>query len=194
LILFLISFVFFPGLPFHKNPDSHNRTSTDSRPVKGSTLQGTVLDPDGRPVANARVALFSGLVSIEQRSTDSEGRYRLEGLIQGNYARSRYWHWSFRPLRDIELHDAEALNLDLHLKISAVEEQVVVSASLDEALPSQIGSSVSVIAQPENRGSRRGKCIGSPSWVPGVDVSSNGRRRRSDQRVHSRRQLQFKTS
>jgi len=176
LILFLISFVFFPGFAFSQNPDSHNRTSTDSRPVKGSTLQGTVLDPDGRPVANARIALFSGLVSIEQRSTDSEGRYRLEGLSRGNYAVLATSTGLSGRSADIELHDAEALNLDLHLKISAVEEQVVVSASLDEALPSQIGSSVSVIAQPEIEARGAESVSEVLRGVPGVDVSQTGRR------------------
>ena len=56
---------------------------------------------------------------------------------------------------------------DLHLKLSAVQEQVVVSASLGGALAPQIGSSVTVVSQEEiedqgteTRGGRAAKCTG----------------------------------
>jgi len=148
LILFLISFVFFPDLPFHKNPDSHNRTSTDPD-RKRIDSQGTVLDPDG-PFPSRTLVLPCFRPCFHRTALDRfEGRYRLEGFIQGQLRVLATGTGLSGRSADIELHDAEALNLDLHLKISAVEEQVVVSASLDEALPSQIGSSVSVIAQPE---------------------------------------------
>jgi outer membrane receptor protein involved in Fe transport len=149
-VLLLLLSIFFPSF-------AHSQ--------QRATLQGRVLDPDGRPVANARVSLFSGLVSIEQRSSDSEGHYSF-AAVSGFSDKSA----------EVELHDGNSADLDLHLKITAVEEQVVVSASLEEALSSQIGSSVSVIAQPEieNRGAE--SVLQVLRGIPGVEVSSTGRR------------------
>jgi outer membrane cobalamin receptor len=176
LIFLLVFCGFFPGFAFSQNPAGHDHTPSNSRPAKGATLQGNVLDPDGRTVANVRVSLLSGLASIEQRSTDSEGRYRLEGLSRGSYTLlANVAGFSARSVA-VELHDTETLSLDLHLKITAVEEQIVVSASLDEALPSQIGSSVSVVAQPEIEARGAESISEVLRGVPGVEVSQTGRR------------------
>jgi outer membrane receptor protein involved in Fe transport len=161
LILLLIVSVFFPGFAFSQ---------------RRATLQGRVLDPEGRPVANARVSLFSGLVSVEQRSSDSEGHYGFEGLASGKYVLIAAVRGFSDRSAEVEVQDGKSADLDLHLKITAVEEQVVVSASLDEALPSQIGSSVSVITQPEIENRDAESVLEVLRGIPGVEVSSTGRR------------------
>jgi outer membrane receptor protein involved in Fe transport len=161
LILLLILSVFFPGFAFSQ---------------RRATLQGRVLDPDGRAVANARVALFSGLASIEQRTSDSEGHYSFEGLPSGTYVLIATVPGFSDRSAEVEMQDGKSVDLDLHLKITAVEEQVVVSASIDEALPSQIGSSVSVITQPDIENRDAESVLEVLRGVPGVEVSSTGRR------------------
>ncbi len=169
LILLLFFSVLFPEFALPQNP-------SDSKPVQGATLHGNVLDPDGRAVANAHVSLLSGLESIEQRSTDSEGRYRFEGLSRGSYTLLANVAGFSGRSAEVDLHGAETQSLDLHLRITAVEEQVVVSASLDEALPSQIGSSVSVISQPEIEARGAESISEVLRGIPGVEVSQTGRR------------------
>ncbi len=169
LILLLFFYVFLPEFALPQNP-------SDSKPVQGATLHGNVLDPDGRAVANAHVSLFSGLESVEQRSTDSEGRYRFEGLSRGSYTLLANVAGFSGRSAEVDLHNAETQSLDLHLRITAVEEQVVVSASLDEALPSQIGLSVSVISQPEIEARGAESISEVLRGIPGVEVSQTGRR------------------
>jgi outer membrane receptor protein involved in Fe transport len=161
LLLLLIFSVFFPGFAYSQ---------------KRATLQGRVLDPDGRPVANARVSLFSGLVSIGQRTSDSEAHYSFEGLPTGTYVLIATVPGFSDRSAEVEMQDGKSVDLDLHLKITAVEEQVVVSASLDEALPSQIGSSVSVITQPDIENRDAESVLEVLRGIPGVEVSSTGRR------------------
>jgi protocatechuate 3,4-dioxygenase beta subunit len=59
---------------------------------RGMSIQGTVTDPDGRPIANAEVSgIYQPLGSGKQRrhvipvNTDDQGRYELAGLVEGYY-------------------------------------------------------------------------------------------------------------
>jgi len=165
LILLLILSVFYPALALSQNKAQDR-----------ATIQGQVLDPDGRGVANAHVSLFSGLASLEQRSTDADGRYSFAGLTGGKYSLIANVPGFSDRSAEVEVQDSKSVNVDLHLKITAVEEQIVVSASLDEALPSQIGSSVSVISQPEIENRNAESVLQILRGVPGVEVSSTGRR------------------
>ena len=50
-----------------------------------ATLEGTVLDPSGKPVPGARISLLRSLTVIEERQTDAKGVYKFEGLQEGPY-------------------------------------------------------------------------------------------------------------
>src|SRR6266700_6104945 len=53
--------------------------------ANAATIRGTVLDPDGRPVPGARVALLAPLTAVEELETDAQGRYEFAGLRGGVY-------------------------------------------------------------------------------------------------------------
>ncbi|HEV2423521.1 MAG TPA: TonB-dependent receptor [Terriglobia bacterium] len=144
--------------------------------ARASSVYGTVLDPQGRPVPEARVTLLSPLGNVAERTTDAQGDYRFDGLPRGEYrltAQAR--GFSNTPL-DVAISGGRDQQVDLHLQLSAVAEQVVVSASQGGALAPQVGSSVSVLTaqQMQDRGDQT--IFDALRAVPGVSVAESGAR------------------
>lgn len=141
-----------------------------------ATIQGTVYDPDGRAVPRARVSLMGSLAAIAERETDSRGEYRFEGLPNGAFTVVAYLPGFTKLSAKVVLHAGETHTIDLHLELSAVQEQVVVSASLGGALAPQIGSSVSVVSHEEieDRGAQTVADV--LRGIPGVEINQTGRR------------------
>ena len=143
--------------------------------AQANSIGGTVLDPDGRPVPEARVMLLSPLRSVQQRSTGADGRYRFDGLDRGTYTIvAQVTGFSATDTR-VELNGRKELNLDLHLRLGALQQQIVVSASLGGALAPHVGSSVSVLTQGEMQERGDQTLYDALRAVPGVTVSQSGR-------------------
>jgi len=176
LILLLSFLLFVPVFAFSQNsPNRHPASAAQGRDQR-ATIQGKILDPDGRTVANARVSLLSGLAPVEDRVTDGEGAYRFEGLLRGRYTVIAGVTGFSDRSAEIILGPGEARSLDLRLKVSAVEEQVVVSASLEPALPEQIGSSTSIVTRQEIQDQDAESVFETLRGIPGLNVSQTGRR------------------
>ena len=58
---------------------------TVSAAQQTAAISGVVSDQTGASVAGAKVELVSGLVVTRSVATDSEGRYRVEGLQPSEY-------------------------------------------------------------------------------------------------------------
>jgi outer membrane cobalamin receptor len=152
-----------------KKPDaSRNQTQK-------VTLQGKVIDPDDRVVSGARVSLLAGLTLVEERETGADGQYRFESLAAGKYTLLANFAGFSTLSTGIELQPGETRTADLHLKVSALEEHVVVSASIGGALAPQIGSSVSVITQQEIADRGAESVFEVLRGLPGVEVNQGGR-------------------
>ncbi len=143
--------------------------------AQAGTLAGTVLDPSGIPVPQARVTLLRSTVVLDQRQTDSQGAYRFAGLADGTYQLLASAPGLASPQEDVEIRGAEVHSLDLHLKLSAMQQQVVVSDSLADSLASQVGSSVSVVSGQEIEDRAALNVLDILSGIPGVEVSQAGR-------------------
>jgi outer membrane cobalamin receptor len=139
------------------------------------TLQGKVLDPDGRIVSGARVTLLAGLTPVEERETGADGQYRFDRLAAGNYTLVANFAGFSTLSTGIELRQEETRTADLHLKVSALEERVVVSASIGGALAPQIGSSVSVVTQQEIADRDAENVFEVLRGLPGIEVNQGGR-------------------
>jgi outer membrane receptor protein involved in Fe transport len=141
--------------------------------AQGATIQGTVFDPDGRAVPGARVTLLQSLAPVEELQTDSRGEYKFAGLRGGSFTVVANLPGFSKLSAKVDLLADEVRTIDLRLELSAVEEQVVVSASLGGALAPQIGSSVTVINRQEieNRGAQN--VYGVLRGVPGVEINQS---------------------
>ena len=141
-----------------------------------STLEGTVLDPSGQPVPGARVSLLRSLVAIDERQADSGGVYKFEGLQEGIYQLAASARSLSCPSVEVAVLKDENKRQDMHLALSALASQVIVSASLGGALAPQIGSSVSMITDQEIEDRAAQNALEVVRGIPGIEVSQAGRR------------------
>lgn len=144
--------------------------------ARAATIGGVVLDPSGRAIAGARVTLLASLTPLAERETDSSGRFRFEALAAGPYTLVAASPGLVTSPSAIEVQKDQTRTVDLHLQLSAVEQHVIVSASLEGALAPQIGSSVSVISRQDidDRGAQ--SVLDVLRGIPGVEVNQTGRR------------------
>jgi outer membrane cobalamin receptor len=143
--------------------------------AQAGTLAGTVLDPSGRAVPQARVTLLRSLVVLDEGQTDSQGTFKFAGLADGKYQLAASAPGLASPQAEVEIRGAEVHTLDLHLQLSAVEQQVVVSASLGDSLVSEVGSSVSVVTGQDINDRAAQNVLDVLSGIPGIEVSQAGR-------------------
>src|SRR5208337_3959705 len=142
----------------------------------GATIKGTVYDPGGLAVPNVRVSLLRLLTALDERQTNAKGEYQFEGLTRGTYRLVANAPGFSASTADVETGEDQARIVDLHLALSAVQQQVVVSASLEGALAPQLGSSVSTVSEQEidDRGAQSVTDV--LRGVPGVAWDDTGRR------------------
>jgi len=140
----------------------------------GAAIEGTVYDPDGRPVPLASVSLLNPLSAIATAQTDSAGAYRFEGLRGGAFVVVANLPGLAGISAKITLQEGGTSTTDLHLKLSAVQDRVVVSASLGGAIAPQIGSSVTVVSQREIEDQGAETVADALRNVPGVSINRTG--------------------
>ncbi len=113
---------------------------------------------------------------MDERQTDSHGAFEFANLADGKYELEANAPGLASPASEVEVLGPEVRTLDLHLHLSAVQQQVVVSASLGGSLTSQVGSSVSVVTDQDINDRAAQNVLDVLSGVPGVEVSQAGRR------------------
>ncbi len=144
--------------------------------ARAATIKGTVLDPSGRTVANAHVSLLQALTALDERQTDTKGEYEFTGVATGSYRLvANAPGFSASPV-EVEVREDQTASVDLNLALSAVQQQVVVSASLAGSLVPQLGSSVSTISSQEINGQGAQNVTDVLRGVPGVALDDTGRR------------------
>lgn len=168
----LFAVCFLPSFVQAQSSSAPARSSGQGR----ATLQGKVIDPDGRVVSRAHVNLLAGLTPVEDRDTDANGEYSFEGLLAGTYTLVANVAGFSILSTDVALRPGEVRAADLQLKVSALEEHVVVSASIGGALAQQVGSSVSVVTSQEIDDRAAQSVYEVLQGLPGLEVSQTGRR------------------
>jgi outer membrane receptor protein involved in Fe transport len=144
--------------------------------VRAATIEGTILDPSGRAVPNVRVSLLRSLTPLDERQTDAKGEYKFEGLAKGSYQLVANAPGFSGSTTEVEIREDQTRSIDLHLALTAVQQQIVVSASLGGSLAPQLGSSVSTISDQEidDRGAQNVTDV--LRGAPGVALDDTGRR------------------
>src|SRR5580658_7865242 len=160
-----------------------NASASGSAIATGSThdqqdaaVSGTVFDPAGQAVPGARVTLLYAMAPLETRDTNARGQYHFPGLRAGKYQiLATISGFDQLPL-DVDLAAGEKRLSDLHLKLSAQRDLVVVSAAPGGALTSQIASSVSVVSADEidDRGAQAALDV--LRGLPGTEINQSGGR------------------
>ncbi len=148
---------------------------TAASTAAAGTLAGTVFDPAGRPVAQAQVTLLRSLVVFEQRETDSQGSYQFADLADGKYDLLASAPGLASQQVQVEIHGASGRTLDLRLQLTAVQQEVVVSTSLEDSLASQVGSTVSVVTGQDIQDRDALNVLDVLFGIPGIEVSQAGR-------------------
>jgi len=162
------------------SPSANSRATNPSFGVthhaQGASISGMVLDPDGRAVAGARVTLLYAMAELEVRQTNAQGQYRFDGLRGGNYQVVATFAGLDQLPESIELRENEQRTSDLHLKLSALQDLLVVSAEPGGALTSVIGSSVSVVSGQEIEDRAPQAALDVLRGLPGVEINQSGGR------------------
>ncbi len=113
--------------------------------LRADSLAGQVIDPQGRPVAEAKLKLLDRTSGAEWRTrSDAEGRYNFANIPAGVYlidvdASNR----SLRVADEIEV--AGAMSRDLALEITGLNVEVVVTASGTPLNMQQVAKVIDVI-------------------------------------------------
>ena len=102
-------------------------TSVLSAAQQSTTISGVVLDQTGASVAGAKVELVRGLAVTRSVATDSEGRYRVEGLQPSEYT-VRVTAPGFQSMeRRVTVAASGSAVADFRVAVQTLEENVVVT-------------------------------------------------------------------
>ena len=136
-------------------------------------LAGRVLDPDGRPVANAEVIVSGSTAAPLRVRTNVDGRFELTGLADGRYSVIAAAPGLVSDATAIDVAGGDA-TLDLALKISAISETLVVSAAQIDQPLSRVPDSVTVIPGTEIDSKQQFTLASALRSVPGLTLQQNG--------------------
>jgi outer membrane receptor protein involved in Fe transport len=166
------SWLFLPALLLLFSHVAYAQKSEAAR--DSGSIRGTVYDPAGSAVQHATVNLLESMVAVAQTQTDNHGEYRFDRLEAGTYTVAANSPGLTKVSNPTTLRAGETITLDLQLVLSAIHEQVVVSASLGGALSPQIGSSVTVVSQQQMQNEGVQTLADALRNVPGVNVNRTG--------------------
>jgi hypothetical protein len=111
-------------------------------------LTGTVSDPAGGSVANAKVTVTDEARAVQRSvQTDEQGSYRFSGLAPATY-RVTVEHSGFQSeaVKDVVLNVGQMLVLDFHLKLAGTSSTIEVSAA-SPLVEAERGSQANTLTQ-----------------------------------------------
>lgn len=145
-------------------------------PAAAASLRGTVVDPDRRPVPGAAVRLEGPTGAVPLGTTDGAGQFSTERVTAGDY---RLVVTSAGLRHDpvvVQLSDAHAVEVTVELRLAAVTDAVVVSASQVETSLSRLPASVAVLPVEELRVAQVETVADALRGVAGMPVARSGGR------------------
>ncbi len=138
-------------------------------------IRGTVKDPAGAVIPNARVELVREGRTIATTVTNQLGEYRISHLAVGDYlVRATAEHFAAQQSAPVHVGLDSSPTIDFVLKVASVSDQIVVTATGTPVPESQVGASVSVI--PRNTFQDRMDMLEPLGQAPGLEVLQIGER------------------
>ena len=133
-------------------------------------LKGVVLDPSGNIIAGAQVAAVNALGVITQQVTDDKGTFDLYISPLYESAQLRAAAQGFQTLT------VPAATAVIRLALAAQSESVQVTASAIDAVPSEQGTSVSVVTSADLRERNEAQALDVLRALPGMIFAQDGAR------------------
>ena len=141
------------------------------------TLRGTVLDPLGAAISNAKVVLIQQGNEVKVTSTDQDGVFVFSPVDAGRYSiRVEAPGFQNKDSSSLFLSAGATLSVSLSLQIGSLPQQIVVSATGTEVLESQVGASVSVIDHQQLQDQNQLAVSEALRTVPGLQIVQTGQR------------------
>ncbi|MGI8786534.1 MAG: TonB-dependent receptor [Pyrinomonadaceae bacterium] len=130
--------------------DFENRPAKFVRAGNDLPLSGRVTDPNGEPIAGARVTAEGKFGGAEIQSiTDANGVFKFENLPAGDY-RIKVEANGFSTIsREVSLKNNAANNLEIALPIGNISEKVTVTATRTQVATEDTAVPVSVVGRDE---------------------------------------------
>jgi outer membrane receptor protein involved in Fe transport len=176
LLLAVLLVLSFSAIQTQVHAQAPSGSGSGTNSAHGAAIQGTVLDPDGKAVPRASVNLSTPTEVLQQSQSDDSGMYSFTGLPAGTYRVAASAPGLGASTDDLELQPGEMRRVDVPLKLSAVNQGVVVSAALGDVPAAQTASSVSVITADDIADHDAQGVADMLREVPGVTVADSGRR------------------
>jgi outer membrane cobalamin receptor len=144
--------------------------------ASAASLAGTVLDPEGRAVPNARIIVSTQLGAIAETFSGPSGEYEFPPLADGPYDLHVVADGFQTPVTQVILSGDDRQDVTVRLRITAITESVVVSASQVEVARADAPGSVTVISGAELRARQTESVVDALRQVPGLSVARSGSR------------------
>ena len=140
-----------------------------------SLLTGVVKDPQGRPVPDARLTLFSRTGAEANATSDSSGAYRFTGLPVGDYIlRSDVPGFATFLDENVHVDPASSRSIDVLLRLAGVREAVIVTASSTPQAPDEVSKAITVIDSAEADDRNALSLSDVVALAPGLRVQQQG--------------------
>jgi vitamin B12 transporter len=141
------------------------------------TLNGKVLDPLGGVVAGANVTLLQEGKNSGTAQTNQEGIFVFSGLAAGRYCvQVEAKGFAVAESSPVFVSSDKSTAVEVVVAIGSLPQQIVVSATGQEVPTSQVGSSVSLIGQPELTALNALTVADNLRSLPGIQVVQTGQR------------------
>lgn len=139
-------------------------------------ITGTVNDPDGRPIKDARVLVKTPLGVLSTRETDSSGAFQIDGIAAGAYELLVSANGFRADPLSLTVSSDERRSVMFTLTLAAVTESVVVSAAQIDQPLSRAPGSVTVLDRAGLQARQIDTLSDALALVPGVTVARSGTR------------------
>jgi iron complex outermembrane receptor protein/vitamin B12 transporter len=140
-------------------------------------VRGTVIDPLGAGVPNARVTLFRNETSAGDTQTDGEGSFEFSAAIAGRYhVRVEAKGFAAQDSTGEFLSTGATVTLEVVLQVGSLQQQIVVSDTGTPLPESEVGASVTVIDNAALVALHKVDVLDVLRLVPGVQVAQTGQR------------------
>ncbi len=144
--------------------------------ASAATLTGRAVDPDGRPVPGVRIVVTTPVGAAADTTTDRDGLFSIDGLPAGRYDVLVVADGFAADPATVDLAADAARRIDFALRLSAVNESIVVSAAQVGVALSQAADRVTVVTAADLAAHQVETVADALRLVPGLSVTRSGGR------------------